>query len=96
VAGALLVAPADVDEIQHLLPEVASFAPVPLVRLPFRSVVVTSADDPYVEPARARRFATAWGARLVERGRAGHINAESGFGEWPAGHRLLDELRAAS
>lgn len=92
VAGALLVAPPDVDEIQHLLPEVESFAPMPAARLPFPSVVVISATDTYAEPVRARGFAQAWGARLVELGDAGHINAESNLGEWREGHRLLAEL----
>jgi predicted alpha/beta hydrolase family esterase len=27
--------------------------------------------------------------------RAGHINAESGYGPWPEGRRLLDELVAS-
>jgi predicted alpha/beta hydrolase family esterase len=92
VAGALLVAPPDVDEVQHLLPEIASFAPMPMRRLGFPAIVVTSATDPYVEPVRARAFAEAWGARLVDLGDAGHVNAESGHGDWCAGHRLLEEL----
>lgn len=96
VAGALLVAPPDVDEVRHYLPEVESFAPVPLAPLPFRAIVVASTTDPYVEPARARAFAAAWGARFVDAGDAGHLNAESGFGEWPAGHRLLAELLATN
>ena len=96
IAAALLVAPADVDEIRHLLPEVESFAPVPTARLPFPSVVVSSTDDPYVEPARARLFADAWGARLVELDGAGHVNAESRLGAWDAGHRLLEELLAGA
>ena len=95
VAGALLVAPPDVDEIMHLLPEVESFAPVPLARLPFPTIVVTSATDPHVEPDRARTFAEAWGARFVDIGDAGHINAESNLGEWPAGQALLRELLGA-
>lgn len=92
VVGALLVAPPDVEEVRHLIPEVESFAPVPLKRLPFPAIVVTSATDPYVEPTRARAFASGWGARLVELGDAGHVNAESGLGEWTAGHQLLEEL----
>lgn len=92
VAGALLVAPPDVDEIRHLLPEVASFAPMPMRRLPFPSIVVASMDDPYAEPARVRAFAAAWGARLVDVGACGHVNADSGLGEWPQGHRLLGQL----
>jgi hypothetical protein len=92
IAAALLVAPPDVDEVLHLLPEIESFAPMPTTRLPFPAIVVTSATDPYVEPARARAFARAWGARLVELDDAGHINAESNLGEWTDGHALLQEL----
>ena len=92
VRGALLVAPSD--------PEAASypagptgFAPMPLTRLPFPSVVVASTDDPYVTPERARTFAESWGSRLVTVGDAGHINSQSGLGDWPAGFALLQELR---
>jgi predicted alpha/beta hydrolase family esterase len=92
IAGALLVAPPDVEEVVHLLPEIDSFAPMPVTPLPFPSVVVTSATDPYVEPARARAFARGWGARLIELADAGHINAESRLGEWPEGHALLRDL----
>src|SRR5258706_5404284 len=59
ITGALLVAPPDVDEIRHLLPEIESFAPLPLVPLPFPAIVVTSTNDPYVEAERARAFAAA-------------------------------------
>jgi predicted alpha/beta hydrolase family esterase len=41
-------------------------------------------------------MAAGWGARLVDVGDAGHVNAESNLGEWPDGHRLLDTLRATS
>ena len=92
VAAAFLVAPPDVDEVRHLLPEIESFAPMPLRRLPFPAVVIASSNDPYAEPARTRDFARAWGARLVELDGAGHVNVESGHGEWPEGRRLLDEL----
>ena len=96
VAGALLVAPPDVDETQILIPEVESFAPVPTGRLPFRSIVVASTTDPYVTAVRARAMADGWGAAFVDAGDAGHVNAESNLGDWPDGHRLLDELRATS
>jgi predicted alpha/beta hydrolase family esterase len=95
ISGALLVAPPDVEEIRHLLPEVASFAPMPMRRLPFPSIVVASRNDPYAEPARVREFAEAWGARLVDVGEAGHINADSNLGDWCEGHRLLEELLRA-
>jgi hypothetical protein len=90
--GALLVAPADVDSPAHTPDEVRSFSPIPLVRLPFPSIVVASTDDPFVKPERAAAMARAWGSRLVTLEHAGHVNADAGFGPWPEGKRLLDEL----
>lgn len=90
--GALLVAPPDVAALAVVLDAVQSFVPVPLVRLPFASIVVASDDDLYVTPAHARMLAQAWGSRFVALAGAGHINADSGFGEWPEGRALLDEL----
>jgi hypothetical protein len=92
IAGALLVAPADVESPDHTPEEVRSFAPLPLVRLPFPAIVVASADDAFVDLVRARHFAAEWRARLIELGAAGHINADAGFGAWPEGHRLLESL----
>jgi predicted alpha/beta hydrolase family esterase len=91
-AGALLVAPADVDSRTHTPDEVRSFSPIPLVGLPFPSIVVASTNDSFVTPARAAAFARAWGSRLVIFERAGHLNADAGFGPWPDGRRLLAEL----
>jgi len=96
VAGALLVALADVESAAHTPDEVRCFAPLPLARLPFRSIVVASTNDPFMAAARARTFATAWGADFVDVGALGHVNADSGIGDWPAGHALLAALLAAS
>jgi predicted alpha/beta hydrolase family esterase len=92
VVAALLVSPSDVDSPAHTPDEVRCFAPMPLARLPFPALVVASDDDPYVDPARARAFAAAWGAGFASVGRAGHINAASGFGAWPEGEVLLARL----
>ena len=92
VVGALCVAPADVDSEMHTPDEARCFAPLPLAKLPFPTIVVASRTDPYVRFARAQQIAEGWGARLVDAGRLGHINADSGVGEWPEGHRLLEEL----
>jgi hypothetical protein len=54
--------------------------------------VVIGDNDPYVATARAEAFAHAWGSRLVVVPRGGHLNTESGFGPWPEGLALLDEL----
>ena len=93
IAGAFLVAPVDVDDAANwpvadgaAWPESGlGFAPVPLGRIPFPSMLLASTNDPYCRPERARHFAAAWGSQLVEVGPAGHINAESGHGPWPDG-----------
>lgn len=92
VLGALLVAPADVDSATHTPAVVRSFAPMPLLPLPFRTRVIASEDDPYVDVARARRFAADWGAHFVSAGHAGHINAASHLGSWAWGKQQLRAL----
>lgn len=93
VAGALLVAPSDVEA--NTYPVAANgFAPIALEKLPFPSIVVASANDPYVTPERVRQFSQAWGSRLVEIGPAGHVNADSGYGRWPEGEKMLAGLCA--
>jgi predicted alpha/beta hydrolase family esterase len=92
IAGALLVAVPDPAGPQFPT-DAVGFAPVPLQRFAFASVVVASSDDPYGSPAYARRCASAWGSRLFSIGPAGHINAASGLGEWREGYELLDSLR---
>lgn len=92
-AGALLVAPADVER-DGAPAAITPFAPVPLAPLPFPATVVASQDDPYLSIERARAFAEAWRATFADAGRAGHLNAAAGFGPWPAGERLLEELLA--
>jgi predicted alpha/beta hydrolase family esterase len=93
VRGALLVAPPDVERPDFL--PMPGFAPIPLGPLPFPSIVVASADDPFTRLERARHFARCWGSEFVDLGRAGHVNAAAGFGPWPAGEALLDRLRRA-
>jgi predicted alpha/beta hydrolase family esterase len=94
IRAALLVAPADVDAEAHTPPQTRSFAPMPMLPLPFASILVASRDDPYVTFERATAFARAWGSQLFDAGAAGHINAASGFGAWPSGRALLDQLIA--
>src|SRR5207237_4645428 len=88
--GALLVAPAEPDRRAAL----DDFAPVPCERLPYRSIVVASTDDPYCSSRRAGAYARAWGSEFVRLPNAGHINVESGHGEWPLGLALLQSLTA--
>ena len=65
---------------------------MPLVALPFPSIVVASSDDAFVTLDRARLFAEAWGSRFILLGAAGHINSATGLGSWNTGKALLTEL----
>lgn len=91
VAGAFLVAPSDVEAASYPS-DLNCWAPIPLQALPFPSLVVGSANDPFSSPERTRAFAAAWGSRLVEIGDAGHLNTDSGHGDWPDGLRLLEQF----
>ncbi|MEJ7806189.1 MAG: alpha/beta hydrolase [Telluria sp.] len=93
VAGAFMVAPTDVEAGSYPVPP-NGFAPVPMENLPFPSVVLASSNDPFVEIARARRFAQAWGSRFVDLGPAEHVNGDAGLGTWPQGEQLLEEFCA--
>ena len=93
IAGAFMVAPADPEGAAFPV-EANGFAPMPLAKLPFPSVVVASADDGFVSIERARQFAQAWGSRLVELGAGGHVNGDSGYGEWPEGEKMLEAFCA--
>lgn len=94
--GALLVAPADVDSDSHTPPETRGFRPMPLARFACPAIVVASSNDPFVDIARARHFASRWHARFVEAGALGHINSASNLGDWPFGYALLEELIASA
>jgi predicted alpha/beta hydrolase family esterase len=88
VLAALLVAPGD-PQREELSAVLSSWSPVVLQRLPFRSMLLASRDDPYCSIGRARLFAEAWGCDFIDYGQCGHINADSGLGSWPDGHRML-------
>lgn len=91
VKAALLVAPGDAER-EELRPVLTSWSPVVLQPLPFKSLLVASRDDPFCSFERAQSFARAWGSELVDAGCLGHINADSGLQDWPAGQALLQAL----
>jgi uncharacterized protein len=92
IKGAFLVAPSDIEDPKYVDFPVTGFAPIPLEKLPFKSIVVASNDDIWVSISRAIYFANAWGSELINIGNAGHINAAAGFGEWKEGLELLKKL----
>ncbi len=84
VAGALLVAVPD-PAGDGFPADASGFAPVPLKRLPFATIVVASTDDPYGGVPFSQACAAAWGSRWISIGALGHINADSGLGDWEDG-----------
>jgi predicted alpha/beta hydrolase family esterase len=91
IKGALLVAPSDVDAPSYP-PGTTGFAPMPLYKLSFPSIVVNSSNDEYVSMGRAEYFAGCWGSELVNAGDLGHINSSSGLRNWPFGISQLQKL----
>ncbi|WP_406623752.1 RBBP9/YdeN family alpha/beta hydrolase [Acidovorax sp. SDU_ACID1] len=91
VRGALLVAPGDVER-PDLAAQIPGWAPIARQSLPFPAVLVGSRNDPYCSFERAQAMAADWGARCIDYGERGHINAESGLGTWPEGRAMLQSL----
>lgn len=88
VKAALLAAPPDVDrhDVRELLP---GWSPMPMQKLPFRTILFASENDPYCSATRLREIAEGWGATWIDAGPRGHLNDESGLGDWPEAHRQL-------
>lgn len=93
VKAALLVAVPD-PASANIPAAIIGFENPPMQALPFASTLVASSDDPYASLDFSRQCAKAWGSNLIEIGATGHINADSGFGAWPEGLRLLEQLQA--
>lgn len=93
VRAALLVAPPDTERAD-MPPHLAGWRRIMRQRLPFAAAVVYSDDDPFCTPQRALTLAADWGAQAHALGPRGHINADSGLGDWPEGAVLLDQLLA--
>ncbi|OGB11848.1 MAG: hypothetical protein A3E23_07615 [Burkholderiales bacterium RIFCSPHIGHO2_12_FULL_65_48] len=73
------------------------FAPLPAVLpaqpdLP-RRVLMSSTSDPYSTPGFSAQCASAWNAEHVVLGARGHLNADSGLGDWPQGWELVARWR---
>ncbi|AKJ32216.1 RBBP9/YdeN family alpha/beta hydrolase [Caldimonas brevitalea] len=91
VQGALLVALPDTER-ETIPPQLYSWRPMPRQPLPFPATAVISTDDPFCTPERAAELAAAWGATLLSLGARGHLNADSGLGDWPEGREWVATL----
>jgi len=86
IEGALLVAPFDPDNLRlaWMLPEEP---------LGFPSAIVASTNDPHMRLSKAAFWAGFWSAEFVNAGRVGGLDPASGFGPWPDGLAILEDLR---
>ena len=94
ITAALLVAPPDTtrNDMPSLL---STWRAIARQRLPFPAVVVYSTDDPFCSIERALAMAADWGAEALSLGDKGHINGDSGLGDWPEGLRCLRRFSGA-
>jgi len=91
IKGALLVAPSDIETAHYNFP-IVGFDPMPINKINFKTIVVASTNDHWVSIERAKFFAEKWGSEFISIGDAGHINSESGYGEWKEGLEILKRL----
>ncbi|BBB08567.1 RBBP9/YdeN family alpha/beta hydrolase [Sphingopyxis sp. EG6] len=94
IVGALLVAPPDLTQLRRNH-RIAGFADSPALSSQTPMIVVASDDDPYAKTPHVWRLSRHWDARFVNAGPFGHINADSGIGDWPYGQYLLASLQPA-
>ncbi|MES2797570.1 MAG: alpha/beta hydrolase [Bacteroidota bacterium] len=90
ILGALLVAPADVENAKNLS-FVYGFNPIPTRKLPFESILIASTNDIYANISRSQEFAKSWGSEFINIGEKGHINASSSIGFWKDGFSIFTQ-----
>jgi predicted alpha/beta hydrolase family esterase len=91
VSAALLVAPPDTARAD-MPPQLSSWRHIVGTPLPFPALVLYSDDDPFCAPDRALAMAEAWRVPAQSEGARGHLNADSGLGDWPQGLARLHAL----
>jgi uncharacterized protein len=92
VHAMLLVAVPD-PEGPNFPGDAVGFAPLPQALGARRVTIVRSADDPYSSASFTASRVDTWNARHVAVGARGHINAESGLGDWPQGWAIVEAWR---
>jgi uncharacterized protein len=88
IAGVFLVAPPDLTSPAFSV-DLSEFSVGRAAPWNVSGWVVYSEDDPYASVAYSDKFASTYGFLSSNAGRQGHINAESGLGEWKEGHELF-------
>jgi predicted alpha/beta hydrolase family esterase len=89
--GALLIAVPDVQS--KSFPKTATgFRSAFLNPMPCPAMMLASDNDPYADLSYSRRLASYWRALLLDMGPIGHINADSGLGEWEEGWQIMQTM----
>ncbi len=57
-----------------------------------RTVMVSSSNDPFSTRAYTKQRALEWNAEHIELGACGHINADSGLGDWDKGWTFVENI----
>lgn len=91
IKAALLVAPSDTESA--IYPSgTTGFMPMPLNKLPFPSITITSNDDAYVSIERAQFFTNHWGSQLEIMHQLGHMGSADKLALWPEGFKIFQRL----
>lgn len=101
IAGALYVAPADpsrfsitgerINQDSSEL-ETGLYDLMPIQKLGYPVILAASTNDSCMSFKRTTWWSKKWGARLISLGDAGHVNSEAGFGRWPHGLELYNNV----
>ncbi|WP_215749371.1 MULTISPECIES: alpha/beta hydrolase [unclassified Gluconobacter] len=90
VAGAFLVAPADIEHTTH--PEASrinAFAPLSEAPSPVPVAMMASRNDQWLSNDRARLLAQRWQAEFTDAGLTGHVGSNDFLGLWSHGARTF-------
>lgn len=91
IKAIVMVAPPDSEQV-GFPDEIKGFTPIPLSKLPYKSIVIASTNDEYASIERAKFWAENWGSEFVNLGAFGHINANSNLADWKAGKEIVNQI----
>lgn len=93
IAGALFVAPADIEQCGPAQrARLGNFGSMPVNPLMYPAVLVASRNDEWLSFPRACWLAAQWNAEIVDAGEAGHIGNGANLGIWRDGIKALRRL----
>ena len=95
ITGALLVAPPDVEKLEQS-GRIEGFANQQPQQLPFKSIVIASTNDEYINIQQSEQYADVWGSEFINAGDLGHINSKSELGQWHWGLQILNRLQSSA